>query len=128
MATDKKTIGITKANAAPLADLVAAGKFSSEMDAAKFAMAYAIKEGNTQGTTDGAETKWNVGSIDPDGSVKSLVEALCVDVSEPYRLVEHLMNEGIKMLKAKLNAGTDLYDVLFPGKTTNNVHSNASSD
>ncbi len=33
MATDKKTIGITKANANTLAQLVAAGRFGSELDA-----------------------------------------------------------------------------------------------
>src|SRR6266403_1198717 len=118
MATDKKTIGVTKANAGPLADLVSAGKFSSEMDAAKFAMAYAIKEGKAHGVTDGAETKWNVGSIDPDGSVRSLVEALCPDVSEPYRLVEYLMNEGLKSLKAKMDTGADLYDIMFVSNAT----------
>ena len=114
MASDKKTVGITKGNATALAELVSAGRFASEMDAAKFAMAYAIKSGVTHGSTEGAETKWNVGSIDPDGSVRSLVEALCPDVSEPYRVAEHLMNEGIKMLTAQFGRGADLYDVMFP--------------
>ena len=113
MATDKKTIGVTKANAPGLAALVSAGRFGSEMDAAKFAMAYALKAGITGGSTDGAETKWNVGSIDPDGSVRSLVEALCPDTSEPYRLLEHLMNEGIKMLAAKFSDGSDIYELMF---------------
>lgn len=114
MANDKKTVGITKANATALAELVTAGRFASELDAAKFAMAYAVKFGITRGNTEGAETKWNVGSIDPDGSVRSLVEALCPEASEPYRLAEHLMNEGIKMLSAQLGRGADLYDVMFP--------------
>lgn len=114
MATDKKTIGITKANASALASLVAAGRFGSELDAAKFAMAYAIKHGVTTGTTDGAETKWNVGSVDPDGSMRSLLEALFPSGTEPYRLAEHLMNEGIKTLAAMLGANGDLYETLFP--------------
>lgn len=114
MATDKKTIGITKANAAALAALVSAGRFGSELDAAKFAMAFAIKEGATAGSTDGAETKWNVGSVDPDGSMRSLLEALCPDSSEPYRLAEHLMNEGIRRLTTQLGATGDLYETLFP--------------
>lgn len=116
MASDKKTIGITKPNASGLATLVSTGRFGSEMDAAKFAMAYALKSGITSGSTDGAETKWNVGSIDPDGSVRSLIEALCADAPEPYRLVEHLMNEGIKMLAAKFSEGTDVYDLMFSEK------------
>jgi len=114
MASDKKTIGITKANAAALGQLVSAGRFASELDAAKFAMAYAIKSGIATGSTEGAETKWNVGSVDPDGSMRSLLEALCPDASEPYRLAEHLMNEGIKKLVGTLKGGADLYETLFP--------------
>ena len=113
MATDKKTIGVTKTNAATLADLVATGHFGSELDAAKFAMAYAIKEGVAAGTADGAETKWNVGSVDPDGSMRSLLEAMYPNGTEPYRLAEHLMNEGIKNLAETLGSGGDLYDTLF---------------
>jgi hypothetical protein len=113
MAADKKTVGITKGNAASLTALVEAGRFGSELDAAKFAMAYAVKIGIRSGSTDGAETKWNVGSVDPDGSMRSLLEALYPDVTEPYRLLEHLMNEGIKSLAAKTEGLGDLYDILF---------------
>lgn len=114
MATDKKTIGITKANATALSNLVEAGRFGSELDAAKFAMAYAIKHGKPTGTTDGAETKWNVGSVDPDGSMRSLIEALYPSGPEPYRLAEQLMNEGIRNLAEMLGTNSDLYETLFP--------------
>lgn len=113
MAADKKTIGISKANAAALSNLVTAGRFGAELDAAKFAMAYAIKKGTTPGTTEGAETKWNVGSVDPDGSMRSLLEAFYPTGDEPYRLAEHLMNEGIKSLAELLGANGDLYETLF---------------
>jgi hypothetical protein len=117
MSADKKTIGITKANAPALAVLVEAGRFGSELDAAKFAMAYAIQQGLTGGTTEGAETKWNVGSADPDGSIRALLEALCPGSAEPYRLAEHLMNEGISSLVAKIGPTGDVYDTLFPRPT-----------
>lgn len=113
MAADKKTIGISKTNAAALNTLVAAGRFGSELDAAKFAMAYAIKIGLPAGTAEGTETKWNVGSVDPDGSLRSLLEALFPTSSEPYRLAEYLMNEGIKHLVETLNGGGDLYETIF---------------
>ena len=113
MATDKKTIGITKANANTLAQLVAAARFGSELDAAKFALAYAIKSGVPNGSAEWAETKWNVGSMDPDGSMGSLLEALFPEVSELYRLAEHLINEGITMLVTKVGCAADLYDTLF---------------
>ena len=114
MSVDKNTIGITKSNASLLSNIVSAGRFADEMDAAKFAMAYAIRRGMRSGATQGAETKWNVGSIDRDGSLKSLVEALCPDTSEPYRLIEHLMNEGIQQISSATASGTDFYDILFP--------------
>jgi hypothetical protein len=113
MATDKKTIGIAKGNAVALAQLVSAGHFGSELDAAKFAMAHAIKSGIQSGSAEGAETKWNVGSVDPDGSMRSLLEAFFPETDEPYRLAEHLMNEGIKLLAAKVGGTADLYDTLF---------------
>ena len=59
MASDKKTIGITKANGKLLMELVAAGHFGSELDAAKFAMAHAIKSGVKPGGTEGAEHQQN---------------------------------------------------------------------
>lgn len=118
MASDKKTIGITKANATALSNLVIAGRFGSELDAAKFAMAYAVKKGTPPGNTEGAETKWNVGSVDPDGSMRSLLESFYPTDEEPYRLAEHLMNEGIKSLAELLGANGDLYDTLFTSAQT----------
>jgi hypothetical protein len=60
------------------------------------------------------EPKWNVGSVDPNGSMRSLLEALYPDVVEPYRLAEHFMNEGTKTLATGLTSTGDLYDTLFP--------------
>jgi len=97
MSADKRTIGITSSNERVLSALVAAGQFGSEIEAAKFAMAHAIEHGVERGTIEGAGTKWNVGSVDADGSLKAVVEALFPDEVQPYRLVEHLMNEGLKL-------------------------------
>jgi hypothetical protein len=116
MPGDKKTIGITASNATALADLTAMGSFGSELDAAKFAMAYAIRIAAAPGSADGAETKWNVGSVDPDGSLRSLIEALFPEADEPYRLAEQLMNSGLQELARAKASGSDLYDVLFPAR------------
>ena len=100
MATDKKTFGITKANANTLAQLVAAGRFGSELDAAKFALAYAIKSGVQNGSAEGAETKWNVGSVDPDGSMRRCCTnrhgpARCPPTgSSPVEAIRHGSAEG----------------------------------
>jgi hypothetical protein len=95
---DKRTIGITRANEHSLAALVAAGAFGSELDAAKFAMAHAIEQGADIGTVEGTSTKWNIGTVDPDASLKALIEALYGAVAEPYRLIEYLINEGLRLL------------------------------
>lgn len=113
MTSDKKTIGISASNASALASLVVAGNFLSELDAAKFAMAYSIKSGVKSGTTEGAETKWNVGSMDPDGALRLLLEALYPDTVEPYRLGEHLINEGLKLIASTGSGEIDMYETLF---------------
>jgi hypothetical protein len=95
---DKRTIGITRANEPSLSALLSAGAFGSELDAAKFAMAHAIEVGTEVGTVDGTNTKWNVGTVDPDASLKALIESFYGAVSEPYRLVEYLINEGLRRL------------------------------
>jgi len=95
---DKRTIGITRANEHSLAALVAAGGFGSELDAAKFAMAHAIEQGAKIGTVEGASTKWNIGTVDTDASLRALVESFYGAIAEPYRLIEYLINEGLRLL------------------------------
>jgi hypothetical protein len=95
---DKRTIGITRPNEHSLAALVAAGGFGSELDAAKFAMAHAIEQGTEVGTVEGTSTKWNIGTVDADASLRALVESFYGAVAEPYRLIEYLINEGLRLL------------------------------
>jgi hypothetical protein len=110
---DKRTIGITTANERSLGALIEAGNFGAELDAAKFAMAHAISRGAEAGATDGANTKWNVGTVDPDGSMRALVEAIYGEVSEPYRLIEHLINEGLRLLQATDATPPDVVGLLI---------------
>jgi hypothetical protein len=95
---DKKTLGVTSANEKILTALAAEGRFNTDIEAAKFAMAYAINNAVSRGTTEGAGTKWNVGSFDNDGALGAVIEALYPDEVNPYRLVEHLINEGLRLL------------------------------
>ena len=112
-ANDKKTVGITSANERVLGALVAEGLFGSEIEAAKFAMARAIDNGVERGTAEGAETKWNVGSLDPDGTLKAVVQALYPEETMPYRLVEHLMNEGLRSFDTGDSLPPDVAGVLY---------------
>jgi hypothetical protein len=96
-----------------LGALVAEGLFGSEIEAAKFAMARAIDNGVERGTVEGAETKWNVGSLDPDGALKAVVQALYPEETMPYRLVEHLMNEGLRSFDTGDSLPPDVAGVLY---------------
>ncbi len=112
MAEDKKTIGITRDNQAALTELLESGRFTSELDAAKFAMAFAISSDAGPGRAVGADTKWNVGSVDPEGTLSSIVCSFYPECDEPYRLLEHLINTGL----AKLTEGEkqpDPYKIMF---------------
>lgn len=95
---DKRTIGVTRANEKSLAALVTAGGFGSELDAAKFAMAHAVNEGAEMGSVEGTSTKWNIGTVDADGTMRALIESLYGAVAEPYRQIEYLINEGLRLL------------------------------
>lgn len=95
---DKKTLGVTPANSKILDALATAGLFATDIEAAKFAMAHAIERGALRGLTEGSSTKWNVGSFDSDGGLKAVLEALYPDEPFPYRLAEHLINEGLRLL------------------------------
>ncbi len=110
---DKKTIGITSENESVLTSLAAEGVFSSEIEAAKFAMAHAVEAGVPRGTTEGAGTKWNVGSVDSDGTLRAVIEALFPDEGQPYRLVEHLINEGLRLLDKGNGLPPDVAGLLF---------------
>lgn len=109
---DKRTIGVTGENEPVLSALVEEGLFASELEAAKFAMAHAIASGATAGTTEGTGTKWNIGTVDPDGSLKGVLEALFPDQAQPYRLVEHFMNEGLRLFDAGDGLPPDVAGVL----------------
>ncbi len=113
MDTDKKTIGIRRDNNETLQRLLLDGQFNSELDAAKFAMAHAIKKGAEPGRVDGIDTKWNVGSVDADGNLRTLLEAFYPDVNEPFRLMEFLMNKGLSELAGSTGQKLDVYGILF---------------
>lgn len=116
MSTDKRTIGVTAGNDRVLADLIAAGHFGSELEAAKFAMAVAVSRQTPMGSAEGTNTKWNIGTVDGDGALKSVIEALYPTASEPYRLVEHLINEGLKQLTSRDGLPPDVAGILFSPK------------
>ena len=112
MAEDKRTIGVTEAADRVLAGVVEQGHFSDGLDAAKFAMAIAISAGASEGdlnlTVEGAGTKWNIGSFDPDGQLRSLISALYPDIGQPYRLLEFLIDDGLRRVSEHIESVGEL--------------------
>ncbi len=112
MPTDKNTIGVTT-KAQQILDMIAEQNlFPDQMDAAKFAMALAIRRGAKPSDTPGVDTKWNVGSFDKDGRLRDLIPILFPETDTPYRAVESLMNTGLEILAKESGGGFDLLAIL----------------
>ena len=105
MTTDKITAGLTPRGAENLKEVMDSGWFEEEMDAYRVAIGTAIAHGlcSSESEMAGVKTKWNVGSLDRDGSLRPLVIALvgaCGD--RPYEYAERLADAGLAFLVQKL--------------------------
>ena len=116
MSEDKTTIGVTEAADRVLARIVDKGHFKNGIDAAKFAMAVAINAGAANDdeslTVEGTNTKWNIGSFDPDGHLRSLIAAIHPDMGQPYRILEALINDGIRHVGEHMASRGDAFDII----------------
>lgn len=114
MSEDKKTVGLTSENRSIMDQLMDRGFFREQKDAAMFAMAYAIRQGISPGASEGTNTIWNVGSLDPDGEIRTLISNLFQDTSTPYRLLECFVNAGLADIGARMEKepGMEITDVL----------------
>jgi hypothetical protein len=93
------TVGLTAETHEVLKQLKEDGVFSEMRDAYRFGLALAIarKKIVPQGTKMG--TFLNVGSLDPDGAIRSLVLQLFPEASDrPYRYAERLAEWGVAEL------------------------------
>jgi len=114
MSEDKKTIGLTAENRSVMDRIMDKGFFRDQKDAAMFAMAYAIEQGIRAGNSEGANTIWNVGSLDPDGEIRVLISNLFPDTSTPYRLLEFFVNAGLAQMGVRMEKepGMEMDDFL----------------
>jgi hypothetical protein len=111
---DKRTIGLTAPNVSRIEDLVRKGHFNADLDAARFAMAFAVQRGEQAGNAEGTSTTWNIGSFDPTGEIRAVIEASFPNATEPYRLAEHLINRGLELLFPTSGPAIDVFETLFP--------------
>jgi hypothetical protein len=106
---DRKQIGLTddgKATVAILTDRL--GWFGEAQEAGRFALSYAVRDGIEPGRTAGAvETRWSPDLFDPTGEIRSLIRALYPENATPIRLMEYLIDEGLRRIAARIEDGGD---------------------
>lgn len=98
------TVGVTDIGNAALAKLMTTNLFAAEMDAYKVAIALALRAGlSSDQPLSGVKTKFNIGSLDPDGSLVELVRLLdSSGVGDPVARAERLADSGLAMLASRL--------------------------
>lgn len=116
-ATGRVTVGVTEEGSANLASVMDTPWFDQEKDAFLVAVSCAIAQGLDIGTSPlrGTKTKFNVGTIDADGSLRRLVRSLTgCNENEIYDFSERLADAGLVYLKAHLvDGGATLPEALF---------------
>ena len=108
MATDLVNIRLSKGANEVADQLVATGYFDYTTTAAKFALAYALKNHfdeinpETYPIPDSEGNNYNIGSIDSDGQLATLLRALYPDTTTPYLYARALMVFGLTKLGERI--------------------------
>ncbi len=88
--------------------LVATGKFENVVTAAKFALAYALKnyfdecDPSTYSIPDSSGSNYNVGSFDNDGKLAALLRAIYPNSDTPYIYARALMVYGLMKIGERI--------------------------
>lgn len=106
---DRKQIGLTEDGKAAVAQLMDnLGWFGEAQEAGRFALAYAIRAGVETGQLDASvETRWSPDLFDPSGEIRAILRAMYPDTTMPIRLMEYLIEEGLRRITARIDAGDD---------------------
>ena len=114
---DKVTVGVTAAGAANLAKMMQTGWFKEEVDAYRLAISVALARGlvGDPKAMAGLKTKFNVGSLDPDGRIRTMIGLMVADAgSRPYEHAERRAEAGLEFLARRLvDENVMLSDVLL---------------
>ena len=104
---DRKQIGLTehgKGAVALLTDKL--GWFDEAQAAGRFALAYAIRAGIEPSQTGmPVETRWSPDLFDPSSEIRALLRAMYPDTTMPIRLIEYLIDEGLRRIAARIDDG-----------------------
>jgi hypothetical protein len=104
MERDRESIGLTLESQKILSEIEEKGWFLEGQDIARFCMAYAIRAKVQEGTTVNTETRWASGNFDKTGEIRALLAALYPNCQTPVRLMEHLVNEGLRMVAPRIRS------------------------
>lgn len=101
---DKTTVGVTPAGATALERLMSTGWFTEEIDAYRLAIACAISKALVvSASLPGVQTKFNVGTLNKDDQVRTIVAGFSDEAGErPFAHAEKLADVGLKYLVERL--------------------------
>lgn len=115
-ATDLINVGLSEAGNDKLDELKELGYFAEKIDGYRFAVSLALAQGVMPPEIDKRVTFLNVGSLDPDQTLKRAVEALIpqqLEGTTVYRVVERLADWGVNELHAQALTDDINFGALF---------------
>ncbi|MGG6309220.1 hypothetical protein [Paenibacillus macerans] len=102
--SDLINVHLSKAANTVVERMVSSGCFENKIIAAKFAMAYAIKnhfdefDPASYQLPDSDGSNYGIGTVDPDGQLAKLLRALYPETTTPYLYARALMVFGLNKL------------------------------
>jgi len=115
-ATDLITVGLSDKGNNKLDYLREQGYFAEKIDGYRFAVSLALAHGVIPPEISKRITFLNVGSLDPDQTMRKAVEALMPELlveTTVYRLVERLAEWGVNELHAQAQCGDIDFTAIF---------------
>lgn len=117
---DRRTLSASNDANTSLDLLTAHGWFADGIEAYRVAIAVALARGLTEEDVPervNAQTKYNVGSVDPEGRIRNLIVLMRPqDSSRPYAAAEWLAEAGLSLISRELEDGELLSDILQHGE------------
>jgi hypothetical protein len=107
-ASDLINVGLSESADEKLSELKELGIFADKIDGYRFGVSLAVAQGAVPGELVKRVNLFNIGSLDPDQTLRKAVEALMPQALEEttvYRLVERLADWGVSELHAQAKSG-----------------------
>ena len=105
---DLINVGLSEAADDKLTELKELGIFADKIDGYRFGVSLAVAQGAIPGELVKRVNLFNIGSLDPDQTLRKAVEALMTGALEEttvYRLIERLADWGVSELHAQAKVG-----------------------